>query len=196
MQLNPFERFELSPGRDLKSTPVSGYFRVSDQGIRKDTDRGAHRDLYQKTVAFESVYRDQGGRDRRVHAGLYRPAGKAALALRGLPTAMPEVHDIRKEREWRDLSMRKLPLKLRYPSAPGGVSPLRSAGGRLSVGQAVGASDHGAVQCRGRAGAGVELEGDARIRAELEERGHDCEAGRAVRAEAPETAAGTRDWHR
>jgi hypothetical protein len=25
-----------------------------------------------------------------------------------------EVHDIRKEREWRDLSMRKLPLKLRY----------------------------------------------------------------------------------
>ena len=25
-----------------------------------------------------------------------------------------EVHDMRKEREWRDLSMRKLPLKLRY----------------------------------------------------------------------------------
>src|SRR3954467_8814611 len=25
-----------------------------------------------------------------------------------------EVHDVRKEREWRDLSMRKLPLKLRY----------------------------------------------------------------------------------
>ena len=25
-----------------------------------------------------------------------------------------EVHDIRREREWRDLSMRKLPLKLRY----------------------------------------------------------------------------------
>src|SRR5437660_7919610 len=25
-----------------------------------------------------------------------------------------EVHDIRKEREWRELSMRKLPLKLRY----------------------------------------------------------------------------------
>ena len=25
-----------------------------------------------------------------------------------------EVHDIRKERGWRDLSMRKLPLKLRY----------------------------------------------------------------------------------
>ena len=25
-----------------------------------------------------------------------------------------EVHDIREEREWRDLSMRKLPLKLRY----------------------------------------------------------------------------------
>jgi transposase len=25
-----------------------------------------------------------------------------------------EVHDIRKQREWRDLSMRKLPLKLRY----------------------------------------------------------------------------------
>jgi len=25
-----------------------------------------------------------------------------------------EVHDVRREREWRDLSMRKLPLKLRY----------------------------------------------------------------------------------
>lgn len=25
-----------------------------------------------------------------------------------------QVHDIRKEREWRDLSMRKLPLRLRY----------------------------------------------------------------------------------
>jgi len=25
-----------------------------------------------------------------------------------------EVHDIREEREWRDLSMRELPLKLRY----------------------------------------------------------------------------------
>src|SRR5258705_8066069 len=30
-----------------------------------------------------------------------------------------EVHSVRKEREWRDLSMRKLPVKLRYRPRPG-----------------------------------------------------------------------------
>src|SRR5262252_5410843 len=88
-------------------------------------------------------------------------------------------------------------LKAALPSASGGVSALRRAGGRLSVGRALGASDYGVVQCRVCAGAGVELEGHgARIQVELEERGHDCEAGRAVRVEATETAAGTCDWHR
>jgi hypothetical protein len=56
-----------------------------------------------------------------------------------------EVHEVRKEREWLDLSMRKLPLKLLY--RPRRVA-LRSAGGRLPLGRTVGASDHGAVEGR------------------------------------------------
>jgi len=44
------------------------------------------------------------------------------------------------------------------------------------VGGALGAGDHGAVQCSGRAGPGVELAGHgARVRPELEERGDDRE---------------------
>ena len=49
-----------------------------------------------------------------MHVGAYRPAGKATLALRVCRQRCREVRDVRKEREWRDLSMRKLPLKLRY----------------------------------------------------------------------------------
>ena len=98
-----------------------------------------------------------------------------------------KVHDIRREREWRDLSMRKLPLKLRYH--PRRVECPR-CGVRVEDFPWAEPWARGAVQCRGRAGAGVELERDgARIRTELEEPGHDCEAGRAVWAEAPETAA-------
>ncbi len=132
-----------------------------------------------------------------MHAGVYRPAGKAALALRGLPTAMLGGSRCSETaRVARSLDA-EAALETALPSAPGGMSPFRSAGGRLSVGRAVGAGDHGSVQCRGRAGPGVELEGHGtRIRVELEERGHDCKAGRAVRTEASETAAGTCDWHR
>src|ERR1035437_1367807 len=70
-----------------------------------------------------------------------------------------------------------------------GVSALRGAGGRLSLGGTLGAGDHGALQCRGRAGARVELAGNrARVWVELEKRGDDCEAGGRVWAEAPRTA--------
>jgi len=104
-----------------------------------------------------------------------------------------EVHDIRREREWRDLSMRKLPLKLRY--RPRRVECPRCG---VRVEDFPWAEPWARVTTAlSRAGAGVELEGDgARIRTELEERGHDCEADCAVRTEAPETAAGTCDWHR
>src|SRR5205085_11479260 len=144
-------------------------FAVSDQGIRKDPNRGAHRDLYQKTTAFESSHRDQGGRDPRVHAGVYRPAGKAALALRGLPTAMFGGSRYSQRARVARSVHAEAAIETALPTAPGEVSPLRCAGGRLSMGRAVGASDRGVVQCRVRAGAGVELEGHgARIRTELE----------------------------
>jgi hypothetical protein len=62
------------------------------------------------------------------------------------------------------------------------VPALRCAGGGLSLGRAVGASDDGVGQRRGDAGARTELAGHgARIRAELQERGDDREARRPVR---------------
>ena len=59
-----------------------------------------------------------------------------------------EVHDVRKERMWRDLSMRKLPLNLVLPNTASRVFPVRRARGGLSVGRGVGARDHGPVSWR------------------------------------------------
>jgi len=108
-----------------------------------------------------------------------------------------EVHSVRKEREWRDLAMRKLALKLCYRPRRRGVPALWRAGGGFSLGRAMGTSHQGAGQCRGRAGSGVELVGrGASVRAELEERSDDSEAGRAIWLEKPCAAAYTCDWNR
>jgi hypothetical protein len=134
--------------------------------------------FYQKTLAFESPYRDRGGRDGRVHDGVDRPARAAAIALRVCRRRCLEVHDIRQEREWRDLSMRKLALKLRY--RPGRVACPR-CGVRVEDFPLAEpwAGDHGAVQCSCRAGAGIELaRNGAPVRAELEGCGDDREARR------------------
>ena len=112
-----------------------------------------------------------------MHAGAYRPAGKAALALRGMPVTMPGGSRHSKTAGVARPVDAEAALETALLPAPGGMSPLRSAGGRLSVGGALGAGHHGAVQCCGRVGAGVELAGHgARVRAELEKRGHDSEA--------------------
>src|ERR1017187_8719291 len=68
--------------------PASVYLCSFRSRNAKGPNRSAHRDVYQKTVALESPYRDQGGRERFMHVGAYRPAGQAAFALRGLPAAM------------------------------------------------------------------------------------------------------------
>jgi hypothetical protein len=81
------------------------------------------------------------------------------LALRGLPAAMLGGSRYSKRAGVARSLDAEVALETALPSAPGGVSPLRRAGGRLSVGGALGAGDHGAVQRRGCAGAGVELEG-------------------------------------
>src|SRR5712691_7681648 len=83
------------------------------------------------------------------------------------------------------------------PSAPRKVPALRGAGGGLSLGRALGASDDLAGECGGETGAGVELAGDgARVWAELEERGDHRQAGGAIRVEEPGAAGGACDWHR
>src|SRR6266849_5878450 len=53
-----------------------------------------------------------------------------------------EVHDVRKEREWRDVSMRKLPLKLRYRPRRVECPRCGVRGGGRSLGRTVGASNH------------------------------------------------------
>jgi len=132
-----------------------------------------------------------------VYGGVHRPAWKATLALRGLPPAMPGGPRYSSRAGVARSVHAEAGLETALPSAPGGMPTMRGAGGGLSVGGAMGASDHGAVQCCGRVGAGVELARHGTpVRAELEMRGHDREAGGAVWAEAPCTAAGTCHWHR
>ena len=106
-----------------------------------------------------------------------------------------KVHSVRKPREWRDLSMRKLPLKLRY--RPRRVECPRSAGGGLSLGGPLGASDHGAVECGGEAGAGVELAGNGSpVRIELEERGDHRETSGGIWSGSSSANAGACHRHR
>src|SRR5580704_5484250 len=89
-----------------------------------------------------------------------------------------KVHSMCKPREWRDLSMRKLPLKLRY-------RPRRVACPRCGVrvedfpwAEPWARGHLGSVQCGGETGAGVELARDGTpVRTELEKRGYDCETG-------------------
>src|SRR5437899_9471750 len=72
---------------------------------------------------------------------------------------------------------------------------LRGAGGGLSLGRALGASDDVAGECGSETGAGVELAGDgAPVWAELEERGDYRQAGGAIRLEEPGAAGGACDW--
>ena len=69
--------------------------------IRKQLRLKAHTvTRVEETDEFMVVYIDRLGR-RLLRCGVCRQRCQ-------------EVHDLRSEREWRDLSMRKLPLKLRY----------------------------------------------------------------------------------
>ncbi len=106
-----------------------------------------------------------------------------------------EVHSTRPIREWRDLSMRKLPLKLQYrprrvecPRCGVRVEdfPWAEPWARVTTALA------NAVAVLARR---AELEGNgAPIRIELEERGHDCETG--GRLWSASSRAASRPCHR
>src|SRR5579872_3365819 len=88
-------------------------------------------------------------------------------------------------------------LETALPPAACGVSAVWGSGGGLPLGRAVGARDHGAFQRRGCDGEGIELAGHgAPLRAELEKRGHDCEASSGIRSAPSEAPASSRDWDR
>ena len=98
----------------MKSTPHRFTFVVSDQGTRKEPTGVLIETFIRKQLRLKAhtvtkveetdecmlVYIDRLG-SRLLRCGVCR---QRCL----------EVHDIREEREWRDLSMRELPLKLRY----------------------------------------------------------------------------------
>ena len=107
--MNPFERLELRRGEDLKSTPVSGYFRVSCQGIRKDRSEVLIETFIRKQLrltAHTVTKVEETDQCMLVHIDRL---GKRLLRCGVCRQRCLEVHDIRREREWRDLSMRKLP---------------------------------------------------------------------------------------
>src|SRR6516225_3840115 len=161
LEVAAWRRFEPHPGIDLISC-----FRPRNT---KGPIRGAHRNLYQKTVAAASPYGEQSGGDCRMHAGADRPVGKEAVALRSLPPAVPRGSRYSPRAGVARFVDAEAAIDLALPSAAGGMSSLWGAGGGVSVGGAVGTSDYGPVQCGSGAGAGVELaRHGARVWAELE----------------------------
>jgi len=63
-------------------TPGPLSFRDCSAEQRKEENRGATGDIYQKTVATESSHGDEGGGNRRVHGCLDRPARQAVASAR------------------------------------------------------------------------------------------------------------------
>src|SRR3989442_15686023 len=66
--------------------PFEGWYSRT----RTEEDRGAHRDVHQKTTGVESPYGDEGRGNGGLHDHPHRPAGGSATALRAVPAAMPE----------------------------------------------------------------------------------------------------------
>ena len=151
----------VSPADTAKyGTPGPLSFRDCSAEQRKEENRGAPGDIYQKTVAIESSYRDEGGGNRRVHDRLDRPARQAVAAVRGLRAAMPGGPQCEKGAGLARPVAAEVALETALPPPPGRVPTVRCARGGLSVGGTLGASDDGAVQCRRHLGAGTELAGE------------------------------------
>src|SRR5260370_25706093 len=77
----------------------------------------------------------------------------------------------------------EIAIETALPSSSGRMPQVWSAGGGLSLGGPLGASDHGAVECSGETGTGVELAGNGSpARIELEERCADRETSGGIRS--------------
>src|SRR5260370_42703214 len=89
----------------------------------------------------------------------------------------------------------EIAIETALPSSSGRMPQVWSAGGGLSLGGPLGASDYGAGECGGETGAGVELAGNGSpVRFELEERGDHRETRGGIRAGSPRASAGPRHW--
>src|ERR1700694_1947863 len=125
------------------SSPVS--FRgclQTDQ--RKETNRGAHRNVYQKTTAFKSPSSDESRKQRRQPDYFPRSNGAAAAALWGLPEAMLTHSQCEKGAGMAGSVDETEPIGSALRSASSVVSPVRGAGGGVSLGRALGPGYAGA----------------------------------------------------
>ena len=118
-------------------------FAVVATTQRKEKNRGAHRDIYQKTTTPESPPRDESRNQSRGDEYFHRPNGESAIALRSLREAMlacaqyPERTGMARPIDATNA------VNSALSTASGGVCPVWGAGGWLSLGGALGAGDPG-----------------------------------------------------
>ena len=105
---------------------------------KKGQNRGAHRNVYQKTAEFKSPSSDESRKPRRQPDYLHRPNGEAATALWSLPKAMLRGSQRGKGAGMEGPVDEKEPIDSALPYAASGLSPVRSAGGGGSLGRALG----------------------------------------------------------
>ena len=108
------ECLELRVDKGLRSTPYQVTFVVSDQGIRKDGSEVLIETFIRKQLRLKAhMVTSVEASDACMLVHIDR-LGQRLLRCGVCRQRCMDVHDIRTEREWRDLSMRNLPLKLRY----------------------------------------------------------------------------------
>ena len=111
---------------------------------KKGKNRGADRDIYQKTTAFKSPPSDESRKQRRKPDYFHRPNGEAVAALWSLPEAMLTRSQCEEGAGMAGSVDEAESIDSALQSASGGVSAVWGAGGGLSLGRALGASYAGA----------------------------------------------------
>src|SRR5260370_37956509 len=90
----------------------------------------------------------------------------------------------------------EIAIETALPSSSGRMPQVWSAGGGLSLGGPLGASDYGAGECGGETGAGAELAGNGSpVRVELEERGDHRATSGGLPSGSSTAAARDSHWH-
>src|ERR1035441_114921 len=113
--------------------------------------------------------------------------------MRALPAALPGGAQRAKVTGMARSVDAKTTVEAALPPPSSRMPKVRRAGGGLSLGRAVGASDHGSVECGGETGSGVELAGDRPpVRLGLGERGGHCGGGGG--GEVGASARGSVEW--
>src|ERR1700690_3633749 len=117
--------------------------------------------------------------------------------MRGLPAAMSDGAQCAQGAGMARSVDAEIAVEIALPPPSSRMPQVRSAGGGLSLGGPLGASDYGAVQCGGETGSGVELAGNGPpVRIELEERGDHRETCGGVWLAPSSAPTGACPWDR